>query len=143
MNRIDPQMGPEGYKTYAIVAPLQTHFRPATCSQIGCQGYTNGFETRLLPDDPRTDYIRRRSGRRFTETRDDDGMVVFAFPAGQQCFRASEHRMPLEREPFYIVKGGDHRGDPTGMGTSQYRAADWVDHFAEHQDRIVTAQGRG
>jgi hypothetical protein len=136
---IVPRLGAEHFKTYQIVAPLSTHFRPATCREVECAGYTGGWRTTVLPDSPQANYIRRSSGRRFTEepNPNGDGTVVFTFPAGQQCFRASEHRKSLEREPLYVVKGGDFRGDPRGEQAQRMNAPDWVDNFAEHQQGLA------
>jgi hypothetical protein len=136
---IVPRLGPEAFKTYQIVAPLSTHFRPATCREVECGGYMRGWKTTVLPNSPQAAYIRRSSGRRFTEAPNEsgDGTVVFTFPPGQQCFRASEHRKSLEREPLYVVRGGDFRGDPRRETPHRMRADDWVDDFAEHQQGLA------
>lgn len=136
---IVPRLGPEAFKTYQIVAPIPTHFRPATCREVECAGYVNGWRTTVLPDSPQANYIRRNSGRQFSETKNSngDGTVVFTFPPGQTCFRASEHRVSLEREPLYVVSGGDARGNPLRTPAVRHRAADWVDDFAEHQQAIA------
>lgn len=140
---IVPRLGPESYKTYQIVAPLRTHFRPASCEEAQCQGWANGWKTTVLPDSPQANYIRSRSGRRFIEQRNQDGTVSFVFSPGQMCFRASEHRVPLEREPFYVVRGGDFRGNPRGIPNVRHKAGDWVDDFANHQQSIHDALQRG
>lgn len=133
------------YKTYRIFAPPSTHWAPATCAEVGCGPYTGGWRTIV---DETTDqgraqafYIRRRSGRRFTEDRDDAGLTVFAFEPGQRCFAADRHRRRLDRPPLYLVEDGDWR-----RKTGRRRHAgvmDWVDDFANHQDRIAAAVQRG
>lgn len=140
---IVPRLAAADFKTYEILAPMPTHFRPATCREIECRGYIGGWSTSLTADDPRCDYIRRSSGRRFREERNPDGTVTFLFEPGQMCFRASEHRVSLEREPIYVVRGGDFRGNPLGTPARRHRAADWVNDFAEHQDGIASAIERG
>lgn len=142
---IVPRLGAEHFKTYQILAPIPSHFRPATCREVECAGYTRGWRTTVLPDSPQANYIRRSSGRAFTEAPNEngDGTVVFTFPPGQQCFRASEHRKSLEREPLYVVRGGDFRGDPRGETPVRRRAADWVDDFAEHQQQIAERIEKG
>lgn len=36
MNRIPPQLPAHAMRTYAVDAPLSTHWRPATCDEVGC-----------------------------------------------------------------------------------------------------------
>ncbi len=142
---IVPRLGAEHFKTYQILAPVSTHFRPATCQEVECAGWANGWITTVLPDSPQANYIRRSSGRQFTETVNENGddTHVFTFPPGQQCFRASEHRKSLEREPLYVVRGGDFRGDPRAETPVRRRAEDWVDDFAEHQQQIADRINEG
>lgn len=128
--------GANAFKTYQLLAPRSSHFRPATCAEVDCPHYLQGWTTTLAVDDERCDYIRRHSGRHFTEERTADGMVAFHFPAGQMCFRASQHVKSLEREPIYIVRDGDFRGNPTGHKRLHVNGADWVDDFGTHQQRI-------
>jgi hypothetical protein len=140
---IVPNLPAEAFKTYQIVAPISTHFRKATCEEAQCRGYTLGWKTKLLPDSGQARYIRSSSGRRFTEERNADGTVTFTFPPGQMCFRASEHLVSLEREPLYVVKGGDFRGNPHGVPSVRRNARDWVDDFATHQRAIADRVERG
>jgi hypothetical protein len=142
--RIDPQAGPEHFKTYAIVAPLATHWRTATCREVECAGWKNGFRSAI---DVSTDlgarqasYIENQSGRRFTRTHDGT-VVTYDFPAGQACFRA--HKVPLERTPIYVVRDGDYRGNPRGTEPARRTADEWVDDFANHQQRIADAYEKG
>jgi hypothetical protein len=86
------------------------------------------------------EYIRSgQSGRSFRELRTEDGRTVFRFDSHQRCF--AEHR---SRAELYVVRDGDWRGNPRGTAPRQHvRAADWVEDFAGHQDRIKTAHERG
>lgn len=140
---IVPKLGPEAYKTYQIVAPVATHFRPATCQEMECAGYTRGWRTTVLPDSSQAQYIRHSSGRKFTSEMNADGTVTFTFPPGQMCFRAAEHRVSLEREPFYVVRGGDFRGNPRGIPSIRRKSTEWVDDFATHQQSIADRIERG
>lgn len=143
MFRIQPNLPAADYKTYQIVAPRETHYRPASCAEAECSFYKNGWMT-ILPETS-TDLIEqvRRSGRSYTSRRTEAGMVEFRFEAGQQCFQ-SPHAIPLGRPELYIVRDGDWRGNPRGTRPFQHsRAADWVEDFAEHQDRLKTAIERG
>lgn len=136
VNRIEPQLGPEGYKTYQLIAPRATHTRPASCEEVQCRHHANGWKT-TVPLGSDDEALIRRAGRAFVATV-DGGMISFTFHAGQPCFRASSHRVPLERDPHFLVRGGDYRGNPMGTPTRQHtRPADWVEDFAEHQIRIA------
>ncbi len=56
-------------------------------------------------------------------------MVTFTFPAGQQCFRASEHVVPLERDPLFNVR-------ENGLTRRHTRPELWTEDFSEHLDRV-------
>jgi hypothetical protein len=134
--------GPELFKTYQVASPLGTHFRKVTCQEYGCAGYRNGFKTVVPAVSEQAAYIRAKSGRHFKESRDGD-MAVFEFPAGQSCFRSGDHRVPLDRPAFFLVKDGDFRGNPYGTQPRVMRPEDWVDDFATHQQAIVDRKQRG
>lgn len=140
--RVTPAMDATAYKTYSIRAPRSTHSRKATCAEVGCPNHENGWVTRV---DEATElgarqagYIRRMSGRKFAEGRDEAGLTEFVFPPGQKCF--AEHFVPLDREPQYLVLGGDWRGNPRGDAPVVHRTFDdWANDFGDHQDRLRKA----
>lgn len=143
INRINP-IGPvSAYKTYALRAPKETHYRPATCEDIRCPAWLNGWKTVVPSDSLQAQYIRAKAGRQYTEAPAGNGLAEFRFPAGQRCFGADKHVKPLEREPLYIVRAGDWRGNPTGEVRTHTRGADWVDDFGEHQLKIADLKNRG
>ena len=121
-----PNLNP--YRTYQIVAPRSTHTRPATCEEVDCVAWRDGWTTMLPEGDPRADYIRHGSGRHFTEAR-EAGMVTFTFPAGQMCFGAADHRVSLERDPIFRVR-------ERGQTTTHPRGELWVEDMSHHLDRI-------
>lgn len=137
--RIESRLAPGLLKTYEIKAPKSTHFRPATCAEFGCEYMREGWQSVI---DESTElgraqahYIRNKSGRRFTEDRNQaPGMTVFRFEAGQSCF--GEHQLRLDKPELYVVRGGDWRGNPTGNSRQHANADDWVDDFANHQDQL-------
>ena len=144
LNRIQPQGPAQAYKTYQLLQPLATHFRPATCEEVDCPAYLHGWKTVI---DESTElgqrqahYIRDESDRRYQ--RDPvvfgQGPVTYMFEAGQRCFR--QHHEPLEREPLALVKDGDWR---MSQNPRQLSPDDWVDDFQNHQDRLHTQQERG
>lgn len=136
--RIQPQLPVQAFQTYQLYSPVATHYRTGTCEEAHCRAYHKGWQTTVNETaelgQKQAHYIRKQSGRKYTET-NENGFTTFVFEAGQKCF--AQHKVPLEREPHYIVKGGDWRGNPTGMRLKHTRADDWVDDFANHQDRIA------
>lgn len=146
MNRIQPAMPVHAYKTYRILSPQSTHFRPATCAEVGCLAHVNGWESTIdettVLGQQQAHYIRKQSGRGFTEERLPGGLTRFSFAAGQTCF-AGGHQVRLDRPELYLVRGGDWRGNPTGEQRQHANAADWVEDFGEHQQRIADQIERG
>jgi hypothetical protein len=134
------------FKTYALSLPKQTHYRKATCQEVDCEAYANGWVTKI---DVTTDlgqrqarYIKDHSGRTYQDvSRIDLPIREFVFPPGQQCF--ADHQVPLERDPIFIVRDGDWRGNPTGRRMQHSKAQDWIDDFGEHQQNIADAKEKG
>lgn len=143
LNRIPVVGGAQDYQTFQIKAPLSTHWRSATCQEAECPNMAKGWRTVLDPsNEAALYYIRKQSGRNFKEYRNESGQVVFEFTPGQKCF--GEHKVRLDREEFFIVKGGDHRGNPRRTSPRKHgKPADWVDEFANHQDKLKTLHERG
>lgn len=126
-------------KTYSIVTPISTHFRDGTCEEAGCEAQQFGWRTTVDETSNlgqmQAHYIRKESGRKFTEEKDSLGMTVFTFEAGQKCFKP--HKVRIERPEIFRVRDGDHRGNPTGNLRVHTRPEDWVEDFAEHQQRLA------
>ena len=142
--RIEPQMGPESYKTFAMVSPLQTHMRQATCAEYGCDHYRQGWRIRLEALTPDLVHAARTSGRRYREEHIADGETYLVFDAGQPCFKTATHRLPIGRPPLFLVRDGDHRGNPRRTETRRYDRPDqWVDDFATHQQTLADEIQKG
>lgn len=142
MNRIEPNMGPEAYKTYRIASPQATHYRSATCDEVDCPAHEHGWQSVI---DEATElgqrqahYIRRESGRRYREERNELGLTAFTFEAGQACF--GQHQLQIRPE-MYFVADGDWRASANLR--QHTRAADWVEDFGEHQQRIADLIEKG
>jgi hypothetical protein len=136
--RISPQGPPEAYKTYGIRAPKETHFRPATCGEVDCSAYLYGWKTTIdegtVLGRMQAHYIRKESGRRYEEEW-NNGLTTFYFEAGQHCF--AQHQTALEREPIFLVKDGDWRGNPRRTNPRIHTKPEhWVEDFAEHQQAL-------
>lgn len=135
--RLEPLMGPDAYKTYAVVSPISTHFRPGTCAEVDCPHYLNGWRVRLENLTPDLVHTAKTSGRKYVEQPIAEGETWLVFQAGQPCFRASEHQVRLDRPPLFLVRDGDHRGNPRGTKTRQHlNPGNWVEDFATHQQAI-------
>jgi hypothetical protein len=148
VTRIAPLMGAEHYKTYGMARPLKTHWRPATCEEAGCLPYRKGWVTTV---DLTTDlgqrqyhFITHDRERRYSVQRVTATLLKFTYGPGFPCFRRSEHRLPVERPARFYVAEGDFRGNPRRVPVRVHtRAEDWVEDFSGHQDKLVTALGRG
>lgn len=143
--RLEPKLPAHAVKTYQIAAPQSTHRRKATCQEVECANHIHGWRTML---DLATDhgvraykYIREHSGRTFLVAGQQGTIITLEFCPGQQCF--AEHTVSLEREPLYVVREGDWRGNPRRADPVRRTADQWVDEFAAHQDRIATEINKG
>lgn len=126
------------YQTYHILAPEQSHWRPASCEEVGCLSHRYGWRTRIQGLSPQDVHAARTSGRRYTEVKVEEGETYLVFEPGQRCWKASTHRIRVDRPELYVVRDGDWRGNPTGEAR-QHTPDGWVNDFAEHQDRIARA----
>jgi hypothetical protein len=143
LNRAEPALPVTAYKTYGIAAPRATHSRPATCAEVDCAAWKNGWKTIVPTVSPQADYIRNGDhGRHYVWRGAEAGMTEFEFPPGQVCFRASEHTISLHREPIFTVRGGDWRA-VTSPVRRHTRAEDFVEDWALNQQAIADAQKRG
>jgi hypothetical protein len=135
--RIDPKGSVQDYKTYQIISPLSSHWRPATCEEVNCKDFLNGWRVRVegLPGDML--HLARTSGRKFTEVEESANSHWLVFESGQPCFRASEHRALLDKQEIFAVRDGDWRGNPTGKRRLHTRPEFWQEDFAEHQDQLA------
>lgn len=137
-------IGPaSAYQTYAIKAPISTHFRPATCEEVECPDYLYGWKVHLegLPDNLKPTALN--SGRRYAVEQEAAGLTWIVYEAGQKCFQYRKHHTRLERPELYLVRGGDARGNPTGEKRIHKRAEDWMDDLHEHTDKILDALKEG
>lgn len=132
-------------QTYQVLSPLSTHFRPATCDEVACIHYQTGWRNVVDERSPlgqaQAHFVRKESRRSFTEERGEDGLTTFVFAAGQPCF--TRHRIKLDRQELYLVRGGDKRGNPTGFHRQHTRPEHWVEDMQTNQDHLRSAIERG
>lgn len=142
--RIDAKLPIGAMRTYAVRAPLETHWRTASCQEVDCEAYQNGWVTVLDLStelgEQQARYIKFHSGRHYT-VEENYPLVTLTFPPEQQCFRP--HQLPLERDPVLIVRDGDWRGNPTGNRRVHTRVDDWVDDFATNQISVAERFNNG
>src|SRR5882757_4126115 len=92
-----------------IYVPL-SQFRQATCKEVNCKAYLNGWVSTVLEgDDDIGDqwaHIIRHSKMSYTEEKMPDGFTRFTFGPGQICFKGGggKHRIrkPDARELYYV-----------------------------------------
>ena len=143
LNRIPPLMPTGNYKTFALRQPLATHFRKATCQEIECEAYMNGWNFRREGMDPRLYYVATHSHRSWREVVLAPGESYLVFEPGQPCFDADNHRIAIDRPAFFFAGRGDFRSFTTRQARQHANADDWVDEFATQLDQINTQIERG
>lgn len=152
MAAIEPRMGPESYKTYSIHVPSSDWRAPTpdevrsgkACETAGCDHFLHGWKVRVEGLPPDMVHAAKTSGRTFQEVHVAEGETWLHFAAGQPCFRATEHRTRIGRPELYLVRDGDHRGNPRGTRARQHlRPELWQEDFAEHQQGLADAFQRG
>jgi hypothetical protein len=130
----------QSYRTYSVATPPRTHFRPADCEEYECDEYRFGFITTLdLSTDigqELADTIRKDRTRAHNEIRTGLYEVRFEFPPGTRCWQWNLHKVPVDRPPILIVRGGDWRGS-TGLIRRHSHINYWTEDFAEHQDHLA------
>lgn len=172
ISRAAPKLAVHQVQTYAIDSPLATHTKAASCADVDCLNYANGWATVV---DERTEQGQRQAGyirracvrdsatlrpdvlggrRRYTEVARAEQVPAIdladALASGLTCFWFppgqecfAEHRVPLDRPELYVVRAGDWRGNPTGWRRDHTRPEHWVEDFSEHQQALHDAHERG
>jgi hypothetical protein len=148
ITRVVPRAGPEHYRSFSMRAPLDSHWRPATCEEVECEAYRSGWVTTVDTSDAlgqrRYHFITHDPTRRHSMQHVGDSLFKFVFGPGQECFNSHTHRAPIGRPALLLVGDGDWRGNPRGTPVRQHTSVDdFVDEFSNHQDRLLTALQRG
>jgi hypothetical protein len=140
LQRVQPALPVASMQTYQAVAPSDQTI-VAACASVACPAWRHGWDTTV---DETTElgqrqaaYIRGESRRTFREQANAVGLTVFRFEAGQRCF-ADHHTRPAS----YLVRGGDWRAH-LGVARTHVHPSDWVEDFAEHQQRLADQQQKG
>ena len=106
---------PKVQNDYEVATPHATHRRAASCKEVECIGWLEGWRilvdtTIQLGKDQRDYFVSGRSKRRFTQLSMPNGKILFTFDAEQTCFRqerdAHIHSISLDRSPNMRINGG-------------------------------------
>jgi hypothetical protein len=139
--RLVPHGEPHMYRTFMAHTPRERK-RKAGCVEYGCVAMRKGWATAV---DESTElgmmqalYIRKSSGREFTEERGGDGLTTFRFKAGQECFARDRHLVD-DGPPLLGIANGDWRAAdrPVVVGESEWtgRLGDSVLAIAERREK--------
>jgi len=141
LQRATPLLPTGSYTTYAIRQPLNTHFRTATCEEVDCWAFRNGWRIRVEGLSPQDKYTATHSGRRWNRESVAEGETYFVYPAGQTCFQP--HRVNLERPAFLIMGRGDWRSFNPRLAKLYTDESEWVETFACHLDSLREKLNQG
>jgi hypothetical protein len=145
--RFPPKLPAASMKTYELRQPLATHFVEVSCAQANCarreNGFIIGFDLTVPAKVAAANELAAIANRRGMKWSYEvvGSTVQFTFAKGQDCFET--HRRALEREPLYIVRNGDFRGNPRKERKVHTSGENFVDDFANHQDRLATRLEQG
>lgn len=113
LNRPEPILPVTKMVTHAIFAPLATHWRKATCVEVGCLQHHHGWALNTTGLSEGQVVLAKASGRRYHVEHDATGAEILLFEPGQSCFKVSEHRIRIDRPEVFIQRPGDWRGNPS------------------------------
>jgi len=141
LNRVMPELPVTAMRTFAIVAPTTTHFRPATCQEVDCPAFQYGWTLATAGQPAVLVHAAKNSGRAFIAVRDETtGAEQLIFESGQPCFKASTHRVRVDRPEIFLSRNGDWRGNPDGAGAKPliHSSADaWADEMQTTLERCT------
>ncbi len=131
------------YKTYAIRASRKTHHRRATCEEVQCPAFLNGWNFTKEDLSPDELYLAMNSGRRYKEVSVEAGKTLLVYESGQRCFGYSKHTVPLDKPAWFY--GGMGRGNTFLINEAKKydRPDQWMDDLHTDTDKAVTAKERG
>lgn len=121
-------------RRYRINAPLDTHFRQATCAEVDCPQYLMGWKLRYDTLSEQNKHLVTHCGRSFRIT---DGGSWIEFEAGQQCFAYSKHLTRIDKPENFLVREG------RGAALVHASADDWIDDLHTHTDQVSEQKQRG
>lgn len=139
--RWDPKMGPQHYRTFGGEAPLTTHFRRATCKEVNCAAYENGWSFNKKVLTPGDYYKVTHAGKRYREVTIAPGETYLVFEAGQFCF--DRHRMRIQRPDIFYTGRGDWRIFNRSHAKVIPTAEEFTERFGSHVELVKEVIKRG
>lgn len=142
VNRPRPIGPSHAYQTFAVKSPMATHFRKATCPEVNCKAYQEGWTVRVQHLDERLWAAIKASGRRYRryDLTEDEGYL--AFDPGQLCFQVDEHRVRTDRPEIFLVGRGDWRSFKPSQA-ERMQPEHWVERLYGHLDLLKTNIQKG
>ncbi|MCH9011289.1 MAG: hypothetical protein IIC21_11740 [Chloroflexi bacterium] len=136
-----------GMDQHRLLTPWDTHKRPATCQEIDCNEYLNGWtvvvDVTTEIGKSRQYTIEHEAGRRYTKSSLEEGKVVYDFEPGQACFLQSRHTILIGRSPDHrILKAGvsNSSAHPKGRLVGH---TEWMDDYGETAFQFNLKRERG
>ena len=118
---------------FRVLMPAATHREYATCVDVNCSHYREGWATVVAVDSPQERYIRKDSGREFRVEETSDSIVTFVFAPGQRCFQ--QHTA--------LNGGGPFDPHETREGRRvQGRGKEFIVHTNEKMDKTIGKEKR-
>lgn len=137
LNRPTPSLPASDMISHHIVAPLSSHWRKATCEEIGCLQFHNGWAIPLAGKDDGDLWQLQHCGRRYVEGELEGFGRAYFYEAGQPCFLASTHVKRIERPELFVVRDGDWRTALRDGNPRVFSGADaWADHYQTHVEQF-------
>lgn len=140
--RPEPALPVSAMQTHLIAAPWATHWRPASCEEVGCLNFHNGWMIAITGLDDGDMWQLEHCGRRYRRAEVEGHGPVYVYEPGQPCFLASQHRLRLDRPELFVVRRGDWRtsareASAAGQLTKFSGADAWADHLHGHLEKIT------
>jgi hypothetical protein len=130
--------------SYRAIAPIGSHFRDATCAEVNCDKYVNGWWIALNPKDETHQQtvidLKERTNLKYKTMQHIDpvngkpnGFIRYEFYPGQEClqntinktrYNQSWHKVSLER-PVITIKKEHNR-------YVKKEHSQWVDEMDDH-----------
>lgn len=141
LQRLRPKLPTGSYTTYSIRQPLNTHFRIATCEEVDCWAWRNGWRIRVEGTLPADLHAAQHSGRAWRHVRVDATESYLVYEAGQRCF--TTHRVNLDRPAFFLMGRGDYRSFNPRQAKLYTDEDEWVETFSCHLDELHERLNKG
>lgn len=116
-------------RTYRLARPLRTHWRRASCEEVRCPNFLNGFMVHKEALTGQQQSALEHSGRPFQMLPKAEGETYYVFAAGTPCLRHNSHRVQNDRPELYLVQHG--------LRPVERRESDgWINDSGEHLERV-------